>query len=65
MPTFFVDIEAATHPSVQVDFDHEPTPAEINESLELLAQEMTFVGYMAEFIVTEGGDYTTTITRFE
>lgn len=59
-----VEVTAATHPSVCVDIfdlDHEPTLDDISEALEDLAQQMNFEGYMAEFIVTEGGDWTTNI----
>lgn len=63
-----VEITAATHPSVCVDFDdhdHEPTEEEIQQALEDLAEGvLDLESYVAEWIVTEGGDWTTLIEAY-
>lgn len=65
MTTYAVDVEASTHPSVTLYFDHKPTDDDIREELDIMAEQMDYEGYVAEFIVSEGGQWKTTITEYD
>lgn len=64
MTTYAVDVEAGRKPSVTLYFDHKPTDDDILTEMESKAQDLDLEGYLAEWIVSDGGVWTTTIKEF-